>query len=146
MKDTVPLTITPGAYGQPAILDCSTFQGHLDQFEDAMAATWSAEFPGSTIEQLGIKAKADGGFERHWAACIALGYAAGAKASRIEAAIAAARVAATAAAAPKAAATFQDMVKTEIRGGRSKSEAVKLVACANPEAHALYVRTGGGQL
>ena len=140
---TIPLTITsPDAPGRPAILNCATFEGHLDRFEDALAAKWAAEFPGTTLEQLGIKAGADSGFERFWAACVALGDAAGARAGRVEAQIAQHRVAATAAAAPKVVATFESKVREQVARGLSKSAAVSAVAHEFPELHAQAVKRG----
>lgn len=137
-KQIAPLTITaPARPGEPATLDCSPFQGHIDLFEDSLAQTWLAEFPGVTIEQLGVKAKCDSGFERFFATCVAVGFAAGQRAAHMSALVEAAAVKSRAATATKVVEkTFTELVSDQVKTGKTKSDSVRFCIQNFPKQYA----------
>ena len=149
MNDTIPLRITPGAPGKPAVLDCSKFQGHLGHATDCIDAAYAAEFPGTPMETLVKAAQTDNGFERAYALLATVAFAHGQRAVRAvvltDAAVATARVAAES--ARKAAAeTFEDKVREKVLTGASQPSAVLAAIAEFPELHKRFIQQGGGKL
>ena len=140
-KEIVPLSITaPARQGEPAVLECGLFGGHIHKFDESLEESFRIEFPSCTVDQLGVKSKCDTGFERYFSASVAIGYSLGLRAGKtsalVESAAAKARATTVAAAVKATAKSFAELVSDQISAGKSKSDSVRFCIVNHPKEYA----------
>ena len=146
-KEITPLKITaPSGPGQPAVLQCESFEGHIHRFDSSLETSFRTEFPSCTVDQLGVKSKCDTGFERYFSGCIAIGYAEGLRAGKtsafVESAAAKARATTVAAAVKATAKSFAELVTDQVKTGKTKADSIKFCIDHFPKEYSAARVTG----